>query len=76
MLIPGIPDAHLEKIHTYLGPGKSGEYAYKHIPSGIMIRATPPPQMPLREFRHKLIDELAKKLKAAEIIASTRTKIE
>jgi hypothetical protein len=73
MLIQGIPDDHLERVHWYLGRGKGSEYAYKHVPSGIMVGGAKPPQMTIHEFDQQLIGELMEKLKAAGIITGKET---
>jgi hypothetical protein len=73
MVIPGIPDDQLERLHWYLGPGKGNEYAYRHIPSGIMVGGTCPPQMKILQFDQQLIAELKEKLTVAGIIKSTET---
>ncbi len=73
MVIPGVPDDHLERLHWYLGPGKGSEYAYKHLPSGIMVGGTKPPDMKIHEFDQQLIAELTAKLVAAGLIAETPT---
>ncbi len=71
MVIPEIPDEHLERLHWYLGPGKGSEYAYKHLPSGIMVGGAKPLHMRIHEFAQQLIAELTEKLKAAGIITGT-----
>jgi hypothetical protein len=73
MVIPGIPDDQLERIHYYLGPGNGSGYAYKHIPSGILAGGTKPPQMNIHQFDLRLIADLTEKLKAAEIISETQS---
>lgn len=73
MAIPGIPNDHLERLHSYLGPGKGSEYAYKHLPSGIMVGGAKPPNMRTHEFDQQLIAELTAKLKAAGLITATPT---
>jgi len=73
MVIPEIPDDHLERLHWYLGPGKGGEYAYKHLPSGIMVGGAKPPHMSIHEFERQLIAELTEKLKAAGLITGTQS---
>lgn len=73
MVIPGIPDEHLERLHFYLGPGKGSRYAYKHIPSGIMVGGAKPPEMKIHQYDQQLIAQLAEKLKAAGIITGSET---
>ncbi len=67
-MIHGIPEDDLARIHWYLGPGKGSEYAYKHIPSGIMVGGRKPSDMKTHEFVEQLFAELVEKLKAAGII--------
>ncbi len=67
-MVHGIPDDDMEQIHWYLGPGRGSEYAYKHIPSGIMVGGLKPPGMKTHEFLKQLFAELVEKLKAAGII--------
>jgi hypothetical protein len=71
--IPEIPDDHLERIQWYLGPGKGSEYAFKHLPSGIMVGGTKPPEMRIHDFERQLLAELLTKLKAAGIFTGTPT---
>jgi hypothetical protein len=70
MMIHGIPEDKLERIHWYLGPGKGSEYADKHIPSGIMVGGLKPSDMKTHEFVERLFAELVEKLKAAGIITA------
>jgi hypothetical protein len=73
MQIPGIPDDHLERMHLYLGPGNGSGYAYKHVPSGIMVSGVKPPEMKVHQFDRQLVAELFEKLKAAGIITDTKS---
>jgi hypothetical protein len=68
MRISGIPDDHIERIHWYFGPGKGSQYAYRHIPSGILVVGSCPSQMPVHQFDQQLFAELIKKLKAAGVV--------
>lgn len=68
MPIPGIPDEHIVRLHYYLGPGKGSEYAYKHLPSGIMVGGKCPQGMKVWEFDKQLFAEFVEKLKAAGLI--------
>ena len=68
MVIPGIPDDHLERLHWYLSPGKGSEYAYKHVPSGIIVGGRKPPDVRIHDFDEQLIAELTAKLHAAGYI--------
>ena len=72
MVVPQIPDDDLERFHLYLGPGKGSEYAYKHLPSGIMVGGTKPPEMKIHEFDQQLLAELTAKLRAAGLITGTQ----
>jgi hypothetical protein len=72
MILPEIPDDDLERLHWYLGPGKGSEYAYKHVPSGIMVGGTKPTDMKIHEFDQLLIAGLRAKLKAAGLITGTQ----
>ena len=67
-MVHGIPDGELERIHWYLGPGRGSEYAYKHIPSGIMVGGLKPSGMKTHEFDKQLFAELIEILKAAGIV--------
>src|SRR5580765_7771049 len=69
-MIHGIPEEHLERVHWYHGPGKGSSYAYKHIPSGIMVGGEKPPDMKVLEFDQQLFAEFIEKLKAAGIISA------
>jgi hypothetical protein len=73
VLIPGIPDHDIERSHWYSGPGKCGEYAYKHVPSGIMVVGACPPQRTVIEFDRQLFAEFVEKLKAAGILKEDST---
>ncbi len=73
MLVPGIPDDHIERVHWYLGPGKGSEYAYKHAPSGIMVGGACPPQMTAFQFDQQLFAEFVEKLKAAGVVKDEST---
>jgi hypothetical protein len=73
MLIPGIPDEHLERLHLYLGPGKGSAYAYRHLPSGITVCGEIPPDMNVYLFDRKLVADLAEQLKAAGFLTGTGT---
>lgn len=64
MLIPGIPDKHLELVHTNVKPGKGGELALKHIPSGITVGGALPPKAKVHQHYKQLLAELAEKLAA------------
>jgi hypothetical protein len=68
MLEPGIPDDQIERIHWWLGPGNGSEYAYRHLPSGITVGGSCPPQMTVLQFDQQLFAELVEKLKTAGII--------
>ncbi len=71
MMIHGIPEDQLERIHWYHGPGKGSSYAYKHLPSGIVAGGRKPPAMKTHEFDRQLLAELVEKLKAAGILSTT-----
>jgi len=71
MVIPGVPDDQLERLHLYLGPGKGSTYAYKHLPSGITVCAAKPPQVKVHLFHQQLIAELTAKLRAAGVLKGT-----
>jgi hypothetical protein len=71
MVIPEIPDNHLQRLHWYLGPGKGSEYGYKHLPSGIMVGGAKPPGLTVFEFDRQLIAQLAAKLKEVGLLTGT-----
>jgi hypothetical protein len=68
VLIHGIPNDDIERIHWWLGPGKGSECGYKHLPSGIMVRGARPPDMSAHQFDRRLFAEFLEKLKAAGIV--------
>ncbi len=73
MLRSGLLDEDVERIHWYLGLGKGSEYAYKHLPSGIMVGGTCPPNMTVLEFDQQLFAEFVEKLKTAGIVKEEST---
>jgi hypothetical protein len=72
MVILEIPDDDFERLHWYLGRGKGSQDAYKHLPSGIMVGGTKPPDMKIHDFDQQLIAELMAKLKLAGLITCTQ----
>jgi hypothetical protein len=70
MLIPGIPDEHLVRVHGNYGRGKGGELAYKHLPSGIMVSRVYSPDVSSWQLGEELLAELKEKLKRAGTIAA------
>src|SRR5437870_5128444 len=44
-IFPTDTNEHLERLHLYLGPGKGSAYAYKHLPSGIIVGGAKPLHM-------------------------------
>ncbi len=74
MVIPGIPDEHIERIHWWFGPGKVSECAYRHIPSGIVVGGPRPPDISAFDFDRQLLAAFVEKLKAAGIVKDEETR--
>ena len=62
MLIPGVPDEHLEWFHGNYGRGK-GAVGYRHLPSGIVVSRKCPPDVPVLQIGEELLAELKEKLR-------------
>jgi hypothetical protein len=61
MLIAGIPDADLERIHWRYGGGR-GAVGYRHVPSGITaVRECL--DLPVRHYCAEALTELERKLR-------------
>ncbi|GEM_PF-6511245 len=69
MLIPGIPEMELERLHYILGGGRYA-LALRHIPSGIFAEREFPPNVAVRQVQQELTVELEEKLRRAGLIAS------
>lgn len=63
MLIPGIPDEHLARLHWNNGSGR-GILGYRHLPSGIFVTRPCPEGMPVMLINAELLVELEERLKS------------
>jgi hypothetical protein len=68
MLIPGIPDSHLERLHWNYGGGR-GAHGLRHLPSGITVSRESVPGIPSWQTMPELAADLQAKLSRAGIIA-------
>jgi hypothetical protein len=69
MLIPGIPDQDLERIHWRYGGGR-GAAGYRHLPSGITVTRECPPTVSVRRVYTELLAELERVLREQGLISS------
>ena len=67
MLIPGIPDDELERLHWNSGRGR-GAAGYRHLPSGITVARELIPDVPVLEQDQELLAELKEKLWSAGLL--------
>jgi hypothetical protein len=68
MLIPGVPDSHLERLHWNYGSGR-GARSLRHLPSGITADRESVPGVPVWQTMQELATDLQAKLRRAGIIA-------
>jgi hypothetical protein len=68
MVLPGIPDEHLARLHWNEGGGR-GSLAYRHLPSGITVRRDCPPGVPVHSIDAELLAELAESLRSEGLLA-------
>jgi hypothetical protein len=66
MLIDGVDDEQLERLHWNLGGGR-GILGIRHVPSGISVSRECPPKVPVRQFMEELVGELREQLKQAGV---------
>jgi hypothetical protein len=69
MLIPGIPDEDLERLHWNYGGGR-GAAGYRHIPSGITVARECPPGVPTRHVYEAALAELQRKLREQGLLSN------
>jgi hypothetical protein len=68
MLIPDVPDSHLEWIHWNYGGGR-GAHGLRHLPSGITVGCESVPNVPVGQTMQEVAAVLQAKLLGAGIIA-------
>jgi hypothetical protein len=68
MLIPGIPDADLERLHWRHGGGRSTA-GIRHKPSGITVERECPPDVPVRRCYEAVLVQLVRELRERGLIA-------
>jgi hypothetical protein len=73
MLIPGIPDEELERLHYNYGGGR-GAAGYRHIPSGITVVRESPPDAPTQQIYEEAMAELERELRRRDLITDQRDK--
>ena len=61
MLIPGIPDEDLERLHWNCDGGR-GAAGYRHVPSGITVARECLPDVPTGQFYEAALAELKREL--------------
>jgi hypothetical protein len=62
MLIPGIPDADLMRLHWNYGGGRAA-VGYRHVPSGILAARECQPDFPARHSYAAALAELERVLR-------------
>jgi hypothetical protein len=62
MLIPGVPDNELERLHWNYGGGR-GAIGLRHKPSGITVCRECLPDVPVSQLAEQLKAELEDKLR-------------
>lgn len=72
MLIAGIPDEHIERLHWNLGGGR-GALGYRHRPSGIEVSRECRPGVAVLEIDQEVLADFKKTLKSAGIITDENT---
>lgn len=69
MLIPGVPDEDLERLHWNDGGGR-GAAGYRHVPSGITVARECLPDIPTRHFYEEALAELERMLRERGLVSS------
>jgi hypothetical protein len=68
MLIPGVPDEDLERLHWNHGGGR-GAAGYRHVPSGITVARECLPDVPTRLFYEEALAELEQELRERGLLS-------
>jgi hypothetical protein len=71
MLIPGVPEEDLERLHWNYGGGR-GAVGYRHIPSGITVARECSPDVPNSFFDREALTELVRVLLEHNLIREPR----
>jgi hypothetical protein len=74
MIISGIPDSHLERIHWNYGGGR-GAIGLRHLPSGIIVTRECLPNDSTLKLAKELVVELREKLLQARILVDEESPI-
>jgi hypothetical protein len=61
MLIPGVPNEHLEGLQRRRQDGR-GALGYRHVPSGIVVSRPCQPDVPVHVINAEALAELAERL--------------
>jgi hypothetical protein len=69
MLIPGISDEDLERLHWNCGGGR-GAAGYRHIPSGIIVARECLPDVPTRHVYEAALAELKRELRKQGLLSN------
>lgn len=69
MLIPGVADEELARLH-WRGVSGRGALGYRHLPSGIEVHRECPPGVPVRAIDAELRLELQEALQSRGLLPS------
>jgi hypothetical protein len=69
MHIPGVPDEHVERLHSNRGSGR-GTLGYRHWPSGITVHRDCLVGASIHTIDADLLAELGERLRAEGLLAA------